>query len=185
MAGKSVDELLKASDSRDFRPIPLGVKIRARLNAKIRQIVSRNVLGIVPGSDPKLKDEVVMFGAHWDHLGVAIAVNGDSIYNGAIDNGTGCGIVLEIARSWAALKDGPRRSALFAFWTAEESGLRGAEYYAAHPLIPAPEQRTLSSPVRNGLRPGLSCRKRLSGFSSKSPPILARNKAVTIGRTTS
>jgi Zn-dependent M28 family amino/carboxypeptidase len=137
LSGKSVDELLKASDSRDFRPIPLGVKVRGRLNAEIRQIVSRNVLGIFPGGDSKLKEEVVMFGAHWDHLGIALPVNGDSIYNGAIDNGTGLGIVLELARAWGTLKVKPRRSALLAFWTAEESGLRGAEYYAANPLIPA------------------------------------------------
>jgi Zn-dependent M28 family amino/carboxypeptidase len=135
LAGKSVEELLKASDSREFRPIPLGFKIRGRLNAKIRQIVSRNVLGIISGSDASLKNEVVLFGAHWDHLGIGVAVNGDSIYNGAIDNGTGLGIVLELARAWGALRDKPRRSALFAFWTAEESGLRGAEYYGVHPLV--------------------------------------------------
>jgi Zn-dependent M28 family amino/carboxypeptidase len=136
LTGKSVDEMLKASDSRDFKPIPLGVKLRGRLNAKIREIVSRNVLGMIPGSDAKLKEEFVMFGAHWDHLGIGVPVNGDSIYNGAIDNGTGVGVVLELARAWGALQDKPRRSALFAFWTAEESGLRGAEYYAAHPLVP-------------------------------------------------
>jgi Zn-dependent M28 family amino/carboxypeptidase len=136
LAGTSVDELLKASDSRDFKPMPLGLKLRGRLNSKIRQIVSRNVVGMIGGSDAKLKDEAVMFGAHWDHLGVGIPVNGDNIYNGAIDNGTGVGIVLEIARAWGRLREKPRRSALFAFWTAEESGLRGAEYYAAHPLVP-------------------------------------------------
>ncbi|HYP13781.1 MAG TPA: M28 family peptidase [Bryobacteraceae bacterium] len=136
LAGKSVDELLAASDSKEFKPIPLGFRIKAQLNAKIRPIVSRNVLGSVEGSDPQLKSEYVLYGAHWDHLGVSVAVNGDSIYNGAIDNATGCGVVLDIARSWNALRDKPRRSALFAFWTAEESGLRGAEYYAAHPVIP-------------------------------------------------
>jgi Zn-dependent M28 family amino/carboxypeptidase len=143
LAGKSVNELLKASDSRDFRPIPLGTKIRGKLNAKIRQITSRNVLGVIPGSDPKLKDEYVLFGAHWDHLGIALPVNGDSIYNGAIDNGTGLGIVLELARAWGELRDKPRRSALFAFWTAEESGLRGAEYYASHPPVP-PEKTAVN-----------------------------------------
>jgi Zn-dependent M28 family amino/carboxypeptidase len=136
LAGKSVDEMMKEADSRDFKPVPLGVKLRGRLNAKIREIVSRNVLGVIPGSDAKLKEEFVMFGAHWDHLGIAVPVNGDNIYNGAIDNGTGVGVVLEIARAWGALRDKPRRSALFAFWTAEESGLRGAEYYAAHPPVP-------------------------------------------------
>jgi Zn-dependent M28 family amino/carboxypeptidase len=136
LAGTSVSDLLKASDSRDFRPIDLGFRISGKLTAKIRQIVSRNVLGIIPGSDARLKDEVVLFGAHWDHLGIGVPVNGDAIYNGAIDNGTGLGIVLELARAWGALREKPRRSALFAFWTAEESGLRGAEYYAAHPLVP-------------------------------------------------
>lgn len=137
LAGKSVDELMRAADSKDFKPIPLGVQVQAKLTAKIRPIMSRNVLGMIEGADSKLKDEYVLFGAHWDHLGNALAINGDSIYNGAIDNGTGCGIVLEVARTWSLLGTKPRRSALFAFWTAEESGLRGAEYFAAHPTVPA------------------------------------------------
>ena len=136
LSGHSVDELLKAADSPNFKPIPLGVTIRGNLTAKIREIQSRNVLGIIPGSDPKLKDEYVVFSAHWDHLGVALPINGDSIYNGAIDNGTGCAVVLETARVFANLRQKPRRSILIAFWTAEESGLRGAEYYSHHPLIP-------------------------------------------------
>ena len=105
--------------------------------AKIRELDTRNVAAIVPGSDPKLKDEVVIFSAHWDHLGIGTPVNGDAIYNGAIDNGTGCGILLELARAWASLPQKPRRSALFLSVTAEEGGLRGSEYYAAHPLYPA------------------------------------------------
>lgn len=137
MAGRSVDELMKAAGSRDFRPIPLGIRLRGKLNAKLREIRSRNVLGMIPGSDANLKNEVVLFTAHWDHLGRALPINGDGIYNGAIDNGTGCGIVLEIARAWGALDQKPRRAALFAFWTAEESGLRGAEYYSRNPLVPA------------------------------------------------
>src|SRR5207302_8937342 len=95
------------------------------------------VAAIVPGSDPKLSDEAVIFGAHWDRLGIGTPVNGDAIYNGAIDNGTGCGILLEIARAWAALPQKPRRSELFLAVTAEEGGLRGSEYYAQHPVIPA------------------------------------------------
>ena len=134
LAGKTVDELLAASEKRDFQPIPLGILIRGRMPAKIRELDTRNVAAIVPGSDPKLKDEVVVFSAHWDHLGIGTPVNGDAIYNGAIDNGTGCGILLELARAWAALPQKPRRSALFLSVTAEEGGLRGSEYYAAHPL---------------------------------------------------
>jgi len=79
----------------------------------------------------------VIFSAHWDHLGIATPVNGDAIYNGAIDNGTGCAILLELARAWAALPKKPRRSALFLSVTAEEGGLKGSEYYATHPIVPA------------------------------------------------
>lgn len=136
LSGHTVEELLKAADSPQFRPIPLQVRLKGRIESKIRAIESRNVLGIVEGSDPKLKEEVVLYSAHWDHLGVGLPVNGDAIYNGAIDNATGCAIVLETARVAAALEQKPRRSVMFAFWTAEESGLRGAEYFAAHPTIP-------------------------------------------------
>jgi Zn-dependent M28 family amino/carboxypeptidase len=136
LAGKSVDELLKASDTRGFRPIPLGIRIRATIPTKLRQLETRNVAAVVPGSDAKLKDEVVIFSAHWDHLGIGEPVNGDAIYNGAVDNATGCAMLLELARSWAALPQKPRRSALFLAVTAEEGGLRGSEYYATHPIYP-------------------------------------------------
>ena len=136
LAGRTVEQMLQAADSRDFRPIPLGIRMRGNFNAKVRPIESRNVAAVVPGSDARLKDEYVIFTAHWDHLGVALAVNGDTIYNGAIDNATGCGILLETARAWAALEQKPRRSALFLSVTAEEAGLRGSEYYGQHPLVP-------------------------------------------------
>jgi Zn-dependent M28 family amino/carboxypeptidase len=98
---------------------------------------------MVAGSDPKLKDEVVIYSAHWDHFGIGNPVNGDAIYNGAIDNATGCAVLLEMARAWAALPQKPRRSALFLAVTAEEGGLKGSEYYAAHPLI-APAKTALA-----------------------------------------
>src|SRR5437867_438495 len=135
LAGKTVDELLQASESRDFRPIPLGMRIGGAIRSQIREMNTKNVAAIVPGSDPKAAGETVIFSAHWDHLGIGTAVNGDSIYNGAVDNATGCGILLEVARAWAALPQKPRRSALFLSVTAEEGGLRGSEYYARHPLI--------------------------------------------------
>lgn len=137
LAGHSVDELLKRSDTRGFRSIPLGLRLRARIPSKIRDLETHNVVGIVPGSDPALASEAVVFSAHWDHLGIGTPVDGDSIYNGAVDNATGCGILLELARFWAALEQKPRRSAVFVAVTAEEGGLRGSEYYAAHPAIPA------------------------------------------------
>ncbi|HYL34861.1 MAG TPA: M28 family peptidase [Bryobacteraceae bacterium] len=136
LAGKKVDEMLAAANSRDFRPMPLGIRIRANIPTKIRQIESRNVMAMIPGSDPNLASEAVIFTAHWDHLGIGPAVNGDTIYNGAVDNATGCGILLELARAWQGLEHKPRRTALFAAVTAEEAGLRGSEYYAEHPVIP-------------------------------------------------
>jgi Zn-dependent M28 family amino/carboxypeptidase len=136
LAGKTVDELLAASEKPDFKPVDLGIQIRGRMPSKIRELATRNVAAVVPGSDPKLKDEVVIYTAHWDHFGVGEPVNGDPIYHGAVDNGTGCGIIMEIARAWAALPHKPRRSALFLSVTAEEGGLKGSAYYASHPLFP-------------------------------------------------
>ena len=136
LAGKNVDQMLAAANSRDFKPIPLGIQIHASIPSEIRQIQSNNVIAKVEGSDPQLKSQVVIFTAHWDHLGVGPAVNGDNIYNGAVDNATGCAMLIEMARAWAALEHKPKRSALFMAVTAEEAGLRGTEYYAAHPLVP-------------------------------------------------
>ncbi len=136
LSGKTVDEMLKAANSRDFRPIPLGIHIRADIPAQIRQLQASNVIAKVEGSDPQLKSQAVIFTAHWDHLGIGPAVNGDSIYNGAVDNATGCAMIIEMARAWAALEHKPKRSALFMAVTAEEAGLLGSEYYAEHPMIP-------------------------------------------------
>jgi Zn-dependent M28 family amino/carboxypeptidase len=135
--GRTVDGLLKASNAHGFRPVPLGVRVRGRVPSKIRQINSRNVAAVIPGSDPAYRDQAVVFSAHWDHLGVGPAVKGDSIYNGAVDNATGCAILLELARAWGALAQKPRRSALFIAVTAEEGGLRGSQFHAAHPYFPA------------------------------------------------
>ena len=135
LAGHTVDELLAASEKRDFKPIPLGIQIRLSLASKVREMNTRNVAAVIPGSDPKLKDEYIIFSAHWDHLGIGTPVNGDSIYNGAVDNATGCAILVELARAWSELPQRPRRSALFLSVTAEEGGLMGSEYYGRHPLI--------------------------------------------------
>jgi Zn-dependent M28 family amino/carboxypeptidase len=136
LAGKSVDELLKASERADFRPIELGIQVRGNIPSKVRELETRNVAAMIPGSDPKLKDEYIVYSAHWDHLGIGTPVGGDTIYNGAIDNATGCAILLELAREWGAQPRKPKRSVLFLSVTAEEGGLKGSEYYAAHPLVP-------------------------------------------------
>jgi Zn-dependent M28 family amino/carboxypeptidase len=136
LAGYSVDELLKKADQRGFQPIPLGIRIGGTITAKVRPIQTANVAAMVPGSDPALSQEAVVFSAHWDHLGVGDPVNGDRIYNGAVDNASGCGVLIEIARAWAGLRNRPKRSAVFVAVTAEESGLRGAEVYAGRPVFP-------------------------------------------------
>jgi Zn-dependent M28 family amino/carboxypeptidase len=135
LAGRNVDDLLAAAEKPGFQPVDLGIQMRGTMVQKVRDLNTRNVAALVPGSDPKLKDEAVVFSAHWDHLGIGAPVNGDAIYNGAIDNATGCAILMELARAWAALPQKPKRSALFLSVTAEEGGLKGSEYYAAHPLI--------------------------------------------------
>ncbi len=136
LAGRNVADLLKAAGSRNFKPIPLGIRIRGAMKSKVREIDTANVAAIIPGSDRALRDQAVIFSAHWDHLGIGEAVNGDAIYNGAVDNATGCAMLVEIARLWASLDQKPRRSALFLAVTAEEGGLRGSEYYARNPIVP-------------------------------------------------
>lgn len=134
--GKTVDEALKETDTKGFKPYSLGVNLKGNIPTEVRRIDSKNVVGIVEGSDPKLKSEVVVFTAHWDHLGVGRAPLGDNIYNGAADNATGCGLLLELARAWAAQPVKPKRSALFLAVTAEEKGLLGSKYYSQHPIVP-------------------------------------------------
>jgi Zn-dependent M28 family amino/carboxypeptidase len=135
--GKTVDELLQMADSRGFHAVPLPLHFRANMPTKIRQIETRNVVAKVDGSDPELKNQAVLFNAHWDHLGIGEPVGGDPIYHGAVDNGTGCAMLLELARAWAALPQKPRRSAIFISVTSEEAGLLGSRYFGEHPSIPA------------------------------------------------
>lgn len=136
LSGRSVESALKEADTKGFEPYSLGVKLRGKISTRIENFVSRNVAGMVEGSDPALKSEAVIFTAHWDHLGVGKAVLGDTIYNGAADNATGCGMLLELARAWSAQPLKPKRSAIFLAVTAEEKGLLGSKYYARNPLIP-------------------------------------------------
>ncbi|MEO8192846.1 MAG: M28 family metallopeptidase, partial [Gemmatimonadales bacterium] len=134
-AGQDFEALKRRAQTREFRPVTLGnATFSANYQVKRQTIRSKNVLGRLPGATHP--DETVLYGAHWDHLGVgAPDARGDTIYNGAIDNGTGIAAVLELARLFAA---GPRpqRSIVFAFFTAEEKGLLGSEYYASNPVYP-------------------------------------------------
>ena len=136
LAGQDLDALKKAAVSRDFKPVPLGVTANVHLKNSFRTINSRNVVAKLEGSDPKLKDEHVIYTAHWDHFGIGAPKNGDKIYNGAADNASGCAAVLEIANAFAQSQPAPQRSILFLMVTAEEQGLLGSEYYARTPIYP-------------------------------------------------
>ena len=135
-AGLNMADLRKRAESRDFRPVPTGVVIDATMRNSVQHMASNNVVGVVRGIDPKVRDEYVAYSAHWDHFGIGPVVNGDSIYNGAVDNASGVASVLAIAHA-AAEGVKPRRSQLFVFVTAEESGLLGSAYFGAHPTVPA------------------------------------------------
>jgi Zn-dependent M28 family amino/carboxypeptidase len=136
LSGRSVETALKEADTKGFKAYSLGVNLNGRIETRLEKIVSNNVAGMIEGSDQELKSEAVVFTAHWDHLGIGRGVIGDTIYNGAADNATGCGILLELARKWSALSPKPKRSALFLAVTAEEKGLLGSKYYTRHPIVP-------------------------------------------------
>ncbi|WP_250846895.1 M28 family metallopeptidase [Aquisphaera insulae] len=134
--GKDYADLKAKALSRDFRPVELGAKANIAIEARSRLVQSHNVIARLEGSDPALKDEYVIFTAHWDHLGRDPELKGDQIYNGAADNASGSAAVLELARAATKLTPAPKRSLLFLFVTAEEKGLLGSKYYATNPLYP-------------------------------------------------
>jgi Zn-dependent M28 family amino/carboxypeptidase len=136
-SGLNLEKLLLEAQSRDFKPVVLSARLQAHIASKIRPFESNNVIGLLPGSDRKLRDEAVLYTAHYDHLGIRPDMPGDNIYNGADDNATGCGVLLEIARAFSQAAEKPRRSILFASVTAEEQGLLGSEFLGKHPPISA------------------------------------------------
>lgn len=138
LAGLDLDQLRAAAEKRDFKPVPLGIKLSLDMTCDVRKQKTANVLGLLPGSDPKLADQTVVFMAHHDHLGLAKERNaqGDNIYNGAIDNASGTAALLTIARAAASLAKPPARSILFAAVGAEEQGLLGSLYLSEHPPLP-------------------------------------------------
>jgi hypothetical protein len=135
-AGLDLDALREQARRKDFRPVALDVKATFNVTNSIREVRSRNVVARIVGYDPTLRDELVIYTAHWDHLGRNPNLKGDQIYHGALDNASGVAALLEIARSYAAPATPTARSVLFIATTSEESGLLGAKHYAAHPLYP-------------------------------------------------
>jgi len=136
-SGMDLDMMMADARTSEFRPVNLGAKLKAHMVSKVRNFESNNVLAMLPGSNRNLKDEAVIYTAHYDHLGIRPDMPGDNIYNGAADNATGCGILLELARAFSGAKERPERSIIFASVTAEEQGLLGSEYLGKHPPIPA------------------------------------------------
>lgn len=138
-AGANLDELREKAKSRDFKPVNLGLTAKIDLQSEVKRVDSNNVIGIWQGSDAKLKDEYVVYTAHWDHLGVGAPNDkGDTIYNGALDNASGVAQILAIAEAITKLPkaEQPKRSQVFLFTTAEEQGLLGADWYAKNPVLP-------------------------------------------------
>ncbi len=135
-SGHDFDTLKKAAASRDFRPESLKSDARFEVANTLREVNSHNVVARIEGADPALKQEFVIYTAHWDHLGRDPALKGDQIYNGAADNASGVASILEIAHALTQAQPAPKRSILFLAVTAEEKGLLGAKYYATHPLYP-------------------------------------------------
>ncbi len=138
LSGKRLDDLRAAAQQRGFRPVPLGVTTSLSFDNALRRTRTANVVGVRRGSDAALAEQAVVYTAHHDHLGVAKpGAGGDRIYNGARDNASGVAQALAVARAFAALETQPRRSLVFLFVGAEEQGLLGSKYYAAHPTFPA------------------------------------------------
>jgi len=135
-AGKDFDALKKSAAQRNFQPVPLAVRAALTIKNTIRTTDSNNAVAKIEGSDPKLRNQYVIYSAHWDHFGIGEEVNGDKIYHGAADNASGVAGLLEVAAAFKKAKPAPHRSILFLFVTAEEQGLLGSEYYAEHPLYP-------------------------------------------------
>ncbi|MGI8782887.1 MAG: M28 family metallopeptidase [Acidobacteriota bacterium] len=149
LAGQDFEALKEAAQSKDFSPVPLGAQATFHLKNELREVKSANVVARLEGSDPKLRDEHVVYSAHWDHLGRDDKRKGDQIFNGAIDNASGIAGLLELAEAYTKLGRAPRRSILFLAVTAEEKGLLGAKYYAGNPLYPL--ARTVANVNMDGL----------------------------------
>lgn len=150
-AGKDFWAEKKIAATRDFKPVALDAKAGFKIQTVLRNSKSRNVIALVPGSDPKLKDEYVIYSAHWDHIGRDPAKAGDQIYNGAADNASGTAGMLALARAYATSAVKPKRSIIFFFPALEEKLLLGTKYYANNPLYPL--EKTLANLNQDGLNP--------------------------------
>jgi Zn-dependent M28 family amino/carboxypeptidase len=183
-SGKDFDLLKATAARRDFHPVTLGAKASFNIDNTLRNVASKNVVALLPGSDPKLKNEYIIYTAHWDHLGRDDRLKGDQIYNGAADNAAGVAVLLELVQACQALPAGerPKRSILFLAVTAEEKGLLGSRYYAQEPLYPL--KQTLANINMDGANQfGPTSDMRTIGFGASTLDDLGVAVATEQGRT--
>jgi Zn-dependent M28 family amino/carboxypeptidase len=181
-SGLSLDEMMTSAGTRGFEARELPVRFKAHIVSNVRQFVSNNVLGLLPGTDAGAPTQAVVYSAHYDHLGIDPALSGDNIYNGAVDNGTGVGMVLELAHAYATSPARPPHPVLFVSVTAEEKGLLGSNYLSKHLPIPAnqialglnfdaippigvPESVTVTGAERTSFYPTVAKTAKAFGFS--------------------
>jgi len=180
-AGFDFDTLKQHALDKEFKPEPLGLKASFSLNNKIRLVTSRNFVARLEGSSKKLRDEQVIYSAHWDHLGRDASLAGDPVYHGALDNASGVAGLIELARAFRKLPGPPKRSILFLSVTAEEKGLLGSRYYAEHPLYPL--ANTVADLNMDGLNPwGRTADLQVIGTGNSSLEDLLAQAAATQGR---
>ena len=180
--GQDFDALKKAALSKDFKPVALKAKANITVKNTIREVNSSNVIGKLEGSDPTLKNEYVVYTAHWDHLGRDPKLAGDQIFNGALDNASGTAALIEIAEAFTKFATPPKRSILFLAVTAEEKGLLGAKYYAENPLYPL--NKTLANINMDGVNQwGRTTDITMVGDDNSTLIDLLREAATAQGRT--
>ncbi|NYE64095.1 Zn-dependent M28 family amino/carboxypeptidase [Duganella sp. 1224] len=183
-AGLDFKQLKEQALSRGFKPVPLGIKLNVSMLNATRDVVSHNVVARITGSDPQLKQEVVVYTAHWDHFGIDDTLPGprtQQIFHGAVDNASGVAALLQLARAYKALPVAPKRTILFVATTAEERGLLGAQYYVRHPLYPL--NKTVLNLNIDGLNLwGRSREVELSGMGKSSADELVTAIAARQGR---
>ncbi|MCL4845361.1 MAG: M20/M25/M40 family metallo-hydrolase [Acidobacteria bacterium] len=174
-------ELKRAATAKDFRPVTLKARASFSVANEMRDVASRNVIARLEGADPQRRDEHVIYTAHWDHLGRDESLEGDQIYNGAVDNATGTASLLEVAKAFTALPEKPQRSVVFLAVTAEEQGLLGAKYYAEHPLYPL--SKALANINMDAMNPwGPTSDIVIIGLGNSTLDDLASEVAATQGR---
>lgn len=179
-AGKNMQEVLNLLKSGISQSFPLATEAKIKVSTNLIPIESANLIGIIPGSDPVLKDEYIVYASHYDHFGVSKPVNGDSIYNGAHDNAAGVSILLEIARTYSKLLVKPKRSIVFAFVTGEELGLLGSDYFVNNPTLKGKIIANISMDMPFFFHPVLDIVPYGSQHSSLNTQVLAAAKILQI-----